>query len=1323
MDGMLKQPKPMQSVGDLASNWKKFKSSFNIYMTASNGAGLPEDRKTALFLHIIGEEAQELFDKLEIPEGDKKNLQAVMQRYENYYVPKTNICIERHKFNMRIQNPNETFEMFHADLVKLASSCDFGDMKNRLIQDRIICGLRDNSTKNRLLREENLDLQRTLKICRAAVEAQTQLKQLNMDPGPSDTVIANINKQRNTSQRSTTQQNTTNPNANRKPERASHNNNKRICIKCGYTHGYGKCPAFGKMCNNCQKPNHFAKLCRFKKIHEITEEDESPAEHFMLNMVRTKEIKGNTWNKDLYVQNIGRVITFKLDTGAQKNVIPYKLLTANVKIKKTNIKLTSYTGQEIKVIGIATLMINYREQIYKIEFVTAELDAASPVLGLETLQELSLIARIDMIHEKIPSEFENLFEGIGEIKEIEYKIRLKENYETATAACRKVPFHLLPKLKTELEKLQKLKIIELVKEPTEFVNPIVLVKKPNNEIRICLDPQILNNACMKDQTHIPTFEELMQDLNNAKYFSTLDANRGFWQIKLDQESSKLTTFITPFGKFKFNRLSFGLAIAPEVFQNVFNTIFGKIPGVKIYIDDIFIFGKTQEEHDKTLIKVLETAKQHGVRFNKEKCKISVQEVKYVGHIITKDGIKLDPKRTQAILNMETPKNAKDLSRFLGMVNYVGRYIPNVSKLTSNLRELCKKDILFVWNDKHEIEFKNLKMKLAEAPVLQHFDEKLVTTLSVDSSKDGLGAVIIQNDKPVAYASKTLTETQQRYAQIEKEMLAIVFGCQRFHQYLYGKEFLVETDHKPLEIIFKKPLDKCPLRIQRLRITLELYNCIVNYKPGKKLYFADTLSRASIDDSEFVINEKELNAQISTILDNDDINRDKLIEIKNATITDDNLQILKQTVLNGWPASKTLVPDKIRQYWNIKGEIVIIDEILYKGQQIIIPNILRPEILLNLHYTHMGLEKTFWKAKELVYWPNIYNDIKNICNSCETCLKFSKANTKEPLLSTEIPDGPWQYLACDLFHLDGREYILLVDKYSKYVQTACLNNSTTSIIVIDKLKSWFSQFGKPIKLYTDNGPQFSSYEFKNFMSNWDITHITSSPRYPQSNGFIERYVQTVKKLLKKAITDNHDIYLTLLELRNTPIGFNQPTPAEIIFGRKIRATIPIKKDRLQPKYDITKIDNFLKKNAEKQCLNYNKTAHEKDLLKVNDNVRVREEGKWVKAKVKEVCNKRPRSFILEKENGSLLNRNRKVIKKVNSDVTNGKALYETLLDEYITGRMNEPEPNIRNESQNINPERGPHLDVRNVSPQRVHPNVINNRPKRIVRRPAYLKDYV
>ena len=361
-------------------------------------------------------------------------------------------------------------------------------------------------------------------------------------------------------------------------------------------------------------------------------------------------------------------------------------------------------------------------------------------------------------------------------------------------------------------------------------------------------------------------------------FSKLDAKSGYWAVPLDPESQTLTTFNSPFGRYCFKRLPFGLKTSQDVFQHAMDEILQDLPGVVSIADDITVFGRTEEEHDENIIKLMKRAQEAGLVFNPSKCKLKASEVTFFGNIYTKNGVKPDHKKIEAIVKLKEPTNKQELQSFLGMITYLAAYIPHLSDCTYILRQLLQKDVDFQWHNEHQQAFQNLKNLISNANVLQYFDPTKPTVVQVDASLNALGAALIQDNKVIAYAAKSLTDVEKRYANNERELLACVFGAERFHTYLFGAPFVIESDHQSLEMITKKSLSAAPARLQRMLLRLQRYDYSIRYRPGKEMVLADGLSRlpTSIDSPEIPLNVQVCFVQFSN---------KKLEEIKEATRED------------------------------------------------------------------------------------------------------------------------------------------------------------------------------------------------------------------------------------------------------------------------------------------------------------------------------------------------------------------------------------------------------------------------------------------------------
>uniref|UniRef100_A0A3P9LL44 Gypsy retrotransposon integrase-like protein 1 n=1 Tax=Oryzias latipes TaxID=8090 RepID=A0A3P9LL44_ORYLA len=584
-------------------------------------------------------------------------------------------------------------------------------------------------------------------------------------------------------------------------------------------------------------------------------------------------------------------------------------------------------------------------------------------------------------------EFKDVFTGIG-LFPGECTIHLDPKATPVVHPPRRVPHALRSRLKKELENMEEQHIIVKVTEPTEWVNSMVVAEKPRTgKLRICLDPRDLNKAVKRPHYPLPTLDDITAKLAGARYFSVMDARSGYWAIKLTDESSKLTTFNTIFGRYRFLRLPFGLVSAQDEFQRKIDETYEGLEGVTAIVDDILIYGKTKAEHDRNLHAMLQRSRERGVRLNPDKSIICATEVSYFGHRLTADGIKPDPEKIRAIKEMEAPKNKGELETLLGMVNYLSKFAPCLSDINAPLRQLLKESSEFVWDAQHEQAFSKMKELITRepGPVLTYFDPSKQLKLQVDASKYGLGAVLLQDSKPVSYASRSLTDSEVNYAQIEKELYAILFGFKRFHHYVYGQHVIVESDHKPLEPIMQKPLALAPPRLQRMILQLQRYSFTILHKPGKDIPVADTLSRKSLPSQDDNMSEG-MDLQVHTVYDNLPVSDIRLKEIQEETSKDTQLTVLKNIINNGWPEERKKCPQVAAEFWNHRNELSVINGIVFKGEKIIIPALLRAEMLSRVHVGHMGMEKCKQRARDILFWPGMSKDIENVVQNCTTCLE-------------------------------------------------------------------------------------------------------------------------------------------------------------------------------------------------------------------------------------------------------------------------------------------------------------------------------------------------
>nr|XP_040573884.1 uncharacterized protein K02A2.6-like [Lepeophtheirus salmonis] len=809
---------------------------------------------------------------------------------------------------------------------------------------------------------------------------------------------------------------------------------------------------------------------------------EEEMDNFTLDSLILSEKEGSEWYVNILIN--GYPVRAKVDKGASVTVLPEEFIK-KLKIGRLE-KARDGRGPDNTIIpmkgqGRASFQIKEKKIWGNVMFGKVR----KPLLGLIEIKSLGLLKEGNADSLEFPS-----MPG-------EYKIELKEDVVPwAETTSRRVPLPLYCKVEQEIKKLELYDIIVKEFEPTEWCSPMVVVKKTEG-VRLCVDYQKLNKYIRVPKFPISSCQSTIARIK-GKIFSKLDAVMGFHHIKLNHQSSKMTTFITPFGRYRFKRLPFGISSGPEVFQARLTQMLDSVKGVHVHIDDILITSETDQEHDERLGKVIDIMKKNNIRLNKEKCVFRVKKIKFLGYIISSEGVFPDPGRIEDLKRVKPP-----------------------GKVNENLAR---------------------------------YHEGKAHKINADASSQGLGAVLTQWEegtwRPIAYASRALTKAERNYAPIEKEAMAVVWACDYFAEYVLGKRFEIETDHKPLEnLLGKHSLVDLPLRIQRFKLKLQRYDFTIKYIPGNVQHTADFLSR-SISEKKMEQEIKEdfgLGGEICTITEmiiSDVPASDKrLRQIEDCTRKDPILAEVINYVNKGWPKYITDVENLLRPYYRYREDIYIWKGLIMYKERIIIPVELRREILDKLHDGHLGIVKTKMRAKSSVFWPGIGSQIEQLIDSCSKCSEYGMTK-KMPLIRSKWPLGPWKMVATDLFTYDQKYYVIVVDYYSRFIEVTELTNQRASAVIME-LKRIFARHGVPEILVSDNGPCYSSQEFSRFAKEWGFEQRFSAPKQPHQNGLAERGVQTVKNFLKK----NGEIDRALLAYRAAPLQ-NGQTPAKLLYNREL-----------------------------------------------------------------------------------------------------------------------------------------------------------------------------
>lgn len=755
---------------------------------------------------------------------------------------------------------------------------------------------------------------------------------------------------------------------------------------------------------------------------------------------------------------------------------------------------------------------------------------------------------------------------------------------------RKVPAHILPIVNDKLDELEAAGIITPVTEYAAWQSPIVVVKKKSGDYRICVDMRIANGAVLKESFPSLTIEDLSVRLSGAKFFSKLDIENAFHQIRIDDESSKITTFCTHRGLYKYRVLMFGLSTAPEIFRRVMHHhVLKGTCGAEAIMDDIIVTGRTLEEHDRNLKITLKALDDNNVRIKPQKCVFRQRSVEFVGHKFDEDGIRPIQDKIDALRRCEAPTNKGDLKSFLGLLSYVGyRSIPNLSELTEPLRNLVKGEGTFTWTEMHQKCFETLKVKLSLLAQTSYFDVNDDTLLYADASPRSLGAVLLQRDKKnlirvIAFGSRTLTPTESRYGQTEREALSLVWSVKHFDFYLRGKHFCLLTDHKPLVSIFKPKPKQAPstsLRLEHLALKIQDYHFDVQYCEGK-YNIADPLSRLPKNENstDSIIDEQYIWATTQE-------NIPEAIswqEIKDESAKDEQLQKVYEALKNDeWNDGK------LKRYEICKEELSVIDGVLLRSTKIVPPVTLRDKILKAAHEGHPGIVKTKQRLRHKVWWPNVDTNAEEFVKACHDCQIVSPGPPPEPMSRSVLPDRPWTDVAIDIMGPLpwGCSILVVVDYYSRFFEVAKLVATTTEEI-ITHLREFCARWGYPKRMISDNGSQFKSSEFAKFCKEVGIQLRHSTPYFPRMNGEVERMNRLIKKVLQISYNQNSkwwdDLQRFLLMYRTTLHSVTGVEPARLMLGHLPRDKIPtVREFEKDVDYELADRDRMMKQKGKAQA---------------------------------------------------------------------------------------------------------------------------------------------
>ncbi|KAL0820594.1 hypothetical protein ABMA28_006437 [Loxostege sticticalis] len=923
-----------------------------------------------------------------------------------------------------------------------------------------------------------------------------------------------------------------------------------------------------------------------EEVYSVEEEDQQEQDQeeepvYLMSL-------GNYKPVSVSIKVCDRLIKMEIDTGSALSCISestYLQMFSELPLQTCNLSLRFYDGSRIKPLGVLEVNVKYGKICKHLELYVIE-NGTTNLLGRQWLTELEisvpkftqnptetcnkLECDIDKLKQDLSSRFKDVFDtGLGKFSGGRARLRIRPNATPIFCRARPLPYALRERVDAELDAMLRAGVIEPV-DHSDWATPLVIVHKPDASLRLCADYKVtLNRALLVDKFPVPKVEDLFSKISGSKYFTKLDLSQAYNQILLEDASTEYTVINTHRGLFKYKRLVYGLSSSPGIFQRLMNDMLKNIPNVNYFLDDILISTTTITENIKTLELVLETLSKNGLKIKREKCNFLSTEVKYLGFIIDESGIRVDPNKVKPILNMVPPNNVSELRSFIGMVNFYGKFIKNLSEHLAPLYTLLKKNVRYFWSYRQNNAFNKIKTLLGSTEVLAYYDVSKPVVLTCDAGPRGLGAVLAQRDaagreRVIAYASRALTSPELSYSQIHKEALAIIFSVKKFHQYLYGRHFTLRTDHKPLVSIFGPDLGIPTMtanRLQRWALILSAYDFSIEYIKSDD-NTADALSRLISAQKAGAGKEEECPEQTYLHFASEALLLDYQI-IRKETLNDTILSRVFSYIRDGWPVEMDI--RELRPYFNRKTELYCEMGCIMWGHRVVIPEKCRDKVLRELHDTHMGVVKTKALARSYAWWPGIDEAVEAQCRACDVCAAQAPAPPHHRPCSWPWPSRPWSRLHLDfLGPIAGNKYFVIVDSSSKWIEIFKMPY-TTAQMVINKLREVFARFGLPKQIVSDNGPPFSSEELSSFCQNNGIDHIFTAPYHPSSNGAAENAVKLCKRVIKKALIQKVEVELALnrflLIYRNTVHNTTGDSPSQLLLGRMVRTRLDcLKPDR-------------------------------------------------------------------------------------------------------------------------------------------------------------------
>ena len=874
-------------------------------------------------------------------------------------------------------------------------------------------------------------------------------------------------------------------------------------------------------------------------------------------------------NSPVLVDQPGLVMPNIISNGSHKVWVPL-----------VNTTSTRFSLKQKQALGIAEKLAE--NEIYEINKESENVSACFKTgsdCDNKVLQDIE-IGHIDCRHKKklheLMEKYRHIFaqsdNELGRTSLVEMKLNTGDHPPVKRRPYQ-TPFSQRPLLEKHLEGLLEAGIIRPSVSP--WASPIVVVPKKDGSLRMAIDYRMTaNKALIANSYPLPNIDEVLSSMQGSSVFSCLDLKSGYYQIAVAEEDKAKTAFVCHKGLFEFNVMPFGLSSAPPIFQELMDKVLGPVKNVHAiaYLDDIVLYSKSPEEHLEHLQDIFSRLEKAGLKLKPSKCSFFRKKVKYLGHVISEEGVAPDPEKVSVIKRLQAPKTVREVRSVVGMASYYRKFINNFSQIIRPLTELTKKHVRFEWNEERQKAFEKIKQSLSEAEVLAHPDFKRPFKLYTDASLYAVGAVLTQDfddgEHVIQYLSKQLTTGQQKWPTIEREAYAIIHAVNKLRHFLLGHKFVIYTDHKPLRSLFTSEMKNA--RVQRWAIILDEYGCQIEYKSGKSNVPADMLSRVPIDVQNIsVIDNSKLAEGYDSQSDSDSFEElDKTLDtaladqIAQLQRDDSNLNQIIQG-LDENPEDKK-VQNFVLEENRLYHVSVPVKHDRTQTLQLVVPKSLTESVLQEAHNSqfggcHASHDKMYDKLRLRYYWERMYQDAVEFVANCGLCRSKKLKKVRRPLQEMPIPQYPFEMVGIDTCgpfpeSLQGNKYIVtIVDHFSSWPEAYAVPDKTAETVARLLLEKFFPVHACPQTILSDRGTEFVNGVIEYLLTKMKVLHIKTSPFHPQTNGKTERFHRYMNDVLAKYIQKepcNWDSYIPgmLMAYRTSVNESTLHTPFFLVYGR-------------------------------------------------------------------------------------------------------------------------------------------------------------------------------